>query len=178
MEDSFEFCPRCGARVPYDAAYCNECGTALKEYTPPGDNRIRAEDGLTMFTTFTLIYGIFVSLMGALILMVGFAITPDMWAQVVETVPDFETLYPGITEDTIQSMMLISGGITLAGGLCAIGSYVLMKRRTNHTVSMVLCAVASVLAFFTFGSLLGIICMAFGLYVTFRIYKNKNLFSS
>lgn len=176
-ETNFAFCPHCGARVPSEAAFCNECGTSLNNYNPGAGYSPAPKDPLSTPAILTMLYGIFVTLFGMLSVVMGLTITPELWAEMIEMVPDFETLYPGITAQGMRDLFIWSGVYCLIGGFTPLGAYVLMRKRIYHTVTMILLIIASLMTFAIFG-VLGVFCMAIGLYMTYQVYKNKDLFSS
>lgn len=176
-ETNFAFCPHCGARVPSDAVFCNECGTSLNNYNPGAGCCSVSKDPLSTPALLTMLYGIFVTLFGMLSVVMGLTVTPELWAEMLNTVPDFETLYPGITAQGMRDLFIWSGVYCLVGGLTPLGAYVLMRKRIYHMIAMVLLVIASFMTFFVFG-VFGVFCMAIGLYMTYQVYKNKDLFSS
>lgn len=177
-ETNFSFCPHCGARVPPDAAFCNECGTALNGYVPPSVSNTPASDPLSTPMLMTFIYGILISSLGVLSLVMGLSLTPEVWEELIKMVPDYEVFYPGVSASSLQGLFLMSGAFIFIGGVVALVTYVLMKKRIKHTYTVAMCAVTSILSIGAFGFPFGLLSLAIGLYVTYQIYKNKSLFSS
>lgn len=115
---------------------------------------------------------------GVLALILGLSFTTEMWEEIIQMVPNYESIYPGFSASSVKELFLISGVFILMEGMLALMTYYLMKKRTNHKLAVIICAITSLLSVGAFGFPVGIFSLAIGLYVTYQIYKNKAIFTS
>lgn len=179
-------CVRCGNRIPEGSEYCPSCGAGLdgsayetRAETVYMENRRgygRRPDTLGVTPTLILVYGILAAVFGIMLLVAPSFVD---WGSLA----DESGLYMGMTESEYSSSSLVMGAVFLISGVCALIASILSKRRERFLLSWVSCLLASLvpLAMALVDSasvVLGIILCVIGLLMTYRIYSNRDSFSS
>ncbi len=179
-EGENSFCVRCGVRLPDGAVYCPECGYAVDGTGNPhaSPNTVSpSDDRLRTMGMATMLYGVLSIVGGLLFVAVGMMLTPEMWDMVLaDMTPEEVEMIESFGYDFLKDMFYIMGAPMLASGVLATASFVLMNRRTNWTVCMVLCALATALTIIY--GIYAVVTVAIGAYVTYTIYRSKDVFES
>lgn len=178
-------CVRCGGRIPEGSEYCPSCGAASdgsayehRDETVYMDSRRygRRPDTLGVTPTLVLVYGVLAAIFGILLL-----IAPSFvdWSGLA----DSEGLYMGLTESEYTTASMIMGAVFLISGVCALISSLMARNRERYLLSFVACLLASLVPLAmalvdTASIVLGIVMCAIGLLMTYRIYANRDSFSS
>lgn len=180
-DENQEFCVKCGARIPPDSTFCPECGVPIDGGTNPYASQCGTRDygggccpanNIKTTGTFILIYGLISTLFGIMMVSVGLSMTMDLWNQMIEMTGSSMT----ISMEDFKSLATMLGAMLLASGVCALISGFLVGKGQKWMVSLVLCGAASILSFGF--EVLGIVTCAIGLFMTYRIYRNKDSFQN
>lgn len=175
-DENGKFCVSCGARLPDDATFCPQCGASVYGNPNPyqaSGMAVKSQDTLGNTYMFILIYGIVAVIFGLLMAASGLSMDQQMWDQFIATLPaDIADIYSAVTLEEFKSTCYLAGALFVGSGACALVSSFFVKSRTKWIVALVMCLVASLL------SVEMIITLIIGLFMTFKIYVNKNVFSN
>ena len=164
MAPGIQFCPYCGADLNGGGAH-----------TAKGSG----SGNLDTVRVLVLLYGVVAVGFGLIAIVSGLAITEEMIQSLIEQMeeinPDYASALENLDVDAVKSSLYLEGGAIFASGVCALLSSMFVKKLTNHPMATVLCAVASILSVGLFP--LCIVTIPVGLYMTYRIYKSKSVFS-
>ncbi len=167
--NDFNYCPNCGAELPFDAKFCPDCGNVLSaENTQAVTDSLRSR--LNIVGVFSLIFAVFAILTGAYLMASGDAFInmlkedADTWAQIISTMAD-----AGYTEqqtiDMFKSIFMISGILSLVSGISAGVGGVCAFLKKYYILGLVGLIIATVLMVTSFiGLIVGVIFIY--LYVT------------
>ncbi len=177
-EDNGRFCTRCGASIPQGSSFCPECGSPIDGGVNPHMNQGRyspVNDPMDANWMFILVYGILATVYGLMMLGIPSAIDQAMWDEIISQYGD---IFAGMTYEAVMSSMYLGACFAIPSGVAAIISGYLCRIRSMWIVTIVLCALASVLAFGYGGVLLGTILFLVGMLMTYRVYRSKQYFKS
>ncbi len=164
MAPGTQFCPYCGADLT---------GGSSRAARGSGSGN------LDTVRIFVLLYGLVAAGFGLIAIISGLALTEqviqDLIEQMKEINPDYASALENLDVDGLKASLYLEGGAILASGVCALLSSMFIKKMTNHPIATVLCAVASVLSVALFPPC--IVTIPIGLYMAYRIYTSKSLFS-
>ena len=164
MSPGTQFCPYCGADL---------VGGSTRKADGSGSG------SLDTVRVFVLLYGVVATGFGLIAVITGLAITEQVIQTLVDQMkdinPDYASTLENLDVNALKASLYLEGGAILASGVCALLSSMLVKRLTNHPMATVLCAVASILSVGLFP--LCVVTIPVGLYMTYRIYKSKSIFS-
>ena len=167
--NDFNYCPNCGAELPFDAKFCPDCGNVLSaENTQAVTDSLRSR--LKIVGVFSLIFAVFAILTGAYLMASGDTFIDmlkedaDTWAQIISTMAD-----AGYTEqqtiDMFKSVFMISGILSLVSGISAGVGGVCAFLKKYYIFGLVGLIIATVLMVTSFiGLIVGVIFIY--LYVT------------
>ena len=121
--NDFNYCPNCGAELPFDSKFCPDCGNVLtSDNTQAVTDQMHSR--LKIVGIFSLIFAVFAIISGISLLASADAIITamqsdaDTWAQIIKSMAD-----AGYTEaqtiDLFKSMFVISGAMALIAGISA-----------------------------------------------------------
>ncbi len=164
------FCTQCGAEMGAEDTFCPSCGARADGTSRPyRSTNTRYEDSdLDTTRILTLIYGILALALGVLALVGSTMMnSPEMKQMFIDYGLNYDL-------DSLAATAAIQSVIIIASGACALVSSYLINKRTNGSIALVLCIVASVTSLI-FGFPFGLVTVAVGIYVSYRIYRSQNL---
>lgn len=185
------FCTNCGADLPPDSVFCQECGSPVSEpdrmfsegpeYVPATYNRhqdvyglAKAESRLRIIRFLMIGY----ILLGAVIAASGL-----FFGQLLESLPIDDPMYISLLgEDYYEDMlsmvepMKYLGMVFAASILMILGSLVLCFMRRHYTYALILSAAGSVVLALSM-SLDSVLLVIIGLFVTYLLYTAKPAFT-
>jgi hypothetical protein len=166
------FCTHCGAVIPEGSKFCPDCGTSIDGSENPYayESHQSTPGGLDSTRILILIYGVIATIFGLLAVLGSMMLTSEMWEQAMEM---YGTTFD-MDLDALKMSALIEGIIIIASGICAILSSYCIKNGNVFPAAMILCLIASALSLVLFP--LGIITLAVGLYMTYRIYSFRGAY--
>jgi len=192
MADDSKFCVRCGAIIPEGSSFCGECGLSLeqdpseKSYTESCPIGIKTKK-LGAVPTCILLYGIVMALFSlfGLYLFLNFDSFIDMLLDLASqlTGEEQKQMLDLITElrnaitESVRVLYIALSIALLVSALCAIMSGYYANKEEKWKLTLILCAIATVLSVSTLG-LFAIVLVAIGAYMTYRIYQAKDIFKS
>ncbi len=189
-DDNRAFCTSCGALLPPDSVFCQECGSPVAK----SDGMYSEEPGLT-HDTFNRYQQSFLMakaesrlkrvrflMIGYLILGTIIALSGLFYEQLLNSLPiddpAFESILGENYYDEMYAMvdqMWQLGIVFIASVLLVLGSLILSSMKRHHSIAIGLCAIGSVALFFS-NSLDGILFAIIGLIVTYLLYTTKIAF--
>ncbi len=166
------FCTHCGAVIPDGSRFCPECGTSVDGSENPyaREGHQQRSESLDNVRILIFLYGIIATIFGLLAVLGSLIMDPEIWEQAME----MSGMTVDIDFESLKMSALIEGIIIVASGICAILSSYFIKTGSSYRASLILCLIASILSLVLFP--LGIVTLAVGLYMTYRIYASKNAF--
>ncbi|MGI6472503.1 MAG: zinc ribbon domain-containing protein [Candidatus Methanomethylophilaceae archaeon] len=182
-EDNKAFCTSCGALLPPDSTFCQECGSPVggSDYVPVTFERY--QEGYAVAKAGSRLKMIYFLMAGYMIIGIIIAITGMYFEQFVESLPSDDPTYIEILgENYYNDLLALVGSMELIGTLFLIsvlvilGSLVLSIMKRYHRVAVILCAAGSLVLLFTM-SIDGIIFTVIGLGVTYLLYTTSAVFT-
>ena len=170
MEDGKRFCTQCGEMLSADDKFCPSCGANVDGEENPYRAAGPTPESKSLDTTAVLIllYGLAAAAIGLLALAGSTMVTDEIW--------DEGAVSMGVVldRDYFVSQAMLGAACMLASGACAILSYFLIRKRTSHMLATVLCASSAFISLVLFP--IGIVTLAIGLFMAYRVYGAKDLF--
>jgi len=192
MADDGKFCVRCGATLPEGASFCGECGLSLEqgssepphyESQPIGPNTKE----LGLVPACIIIYGIAISAIFLFVLyfMLNFdsfiQMLVDLASQVSgsekQQILDMIDMLRSVYTADVRTLYVILSLLVIVSGVLAIISGYFANKYEKWKLSLILCIIATAFSVLTLG-LISILLIAVGIYMSYRIYKAKDLFKS
>jgi hypothetical protein len=99
----------------------------------------------------------------------------EMWQMMIEYTQSVGGI--GMNMEQFKNTALISGSFGFISGIAALVSRHCIKNRSNGKLAVIACLVASATSVVMFVEM-GIFTFLFGIYMTYRIHKNKCCFDS
>jgi len=179
MDEYNRFCTTCGKAVDPEATFCPACGASLTEQSAPESGSTVSSPAGAQWKAFEDRYAEEKFKLSMLLLFIGAAVTLLSGIYVVAAMDSlvemmiemYDSMNMTASEDSIRSMLLISGYISIVCGIMCTIAGMLVRMRKNWTVTIVFAFIATIFGFPA--SMLGGIL---GLLVCWYLYKFKDQF--
>ena len=177
MVDETKFCTGCGADLEPGMQFCPKCGKVVSGSAADADMKENMEELVKVATemrrTWLLfllfVYAIPVTISGIISLCDASAVTDSIWCN--ESFQKWlENHGLNWTRTDIGNYVTYVAALTLASGVCALLSGILVYKKKLWIGSVILCLMASI---FCCWSIFG---MLIGFFVTWMIVDSKPLF--
>lgn len=171
------FCTRCGAPIPSGSNFCPECGASVDGKDNPHASQAGyppTSDAMDANSVFILVYGVIATLFGIFMLIIPLVFDQTLWNEVITSDPALA----GYEYEATMAMMYLGAAFAIPSGVLALVSGYLCKVRKMWAIALVCCIIASIVQFGYAGIYFGIILCAVGLLMSYRIYSNKQNFTS
>ncbi len=177
MEDETKYCTGCGATLEPGMQFCPKCGKVVSGSDADADMKENMQEMIKVATemrrTWLLfllfVYAIPVTISGIISLADATAVSNAIWSS-----DSFQSWLSSRgfnwTLSDVQNYVTYASALTLASGICALLSGILVYKRKLWIASVILCLLAAIFCFWSiFGMLIGFL-------VTWLIIDAKPLF--
>ncbi len=185
MEEN-SFCTSCGYNLPEGATFCPQCGANVNGPASGYDPRRGYDSRPKMgFLILILLYGVFATILGLLDTLSYMSLTEETYQATIDMLSDMlgmdaSEIMPA-WYDNMPRDMAISSACMMLSGMVAVVCYVKTKKADDFRMSVLLCAVASVLplgmAIYPSNMGTAVILCVIGLLMTYLMYSKKEAFS-
>lgn len=191
MTEEHKFCTGCGANLPEGAQFCPECGKGVNGSTNPyqtygGPNQYGQPVGKSTIPTFILFYGVAGLVYGLIMLVESASLSEEYWNEMIEMISNISGIdasqYFPVWSDSIRTTMIVSSIFGTVSPLCALVSYYFCWKNGPWKNAMIFCGLATALilgiGIATQFLWTGVLLFIIGLYVTYRLYLDKDRYAS
>lgn len=182
-EEYNRFCVRCGANLPDNATFCPKCGSPA-DGSEPADKTYYGNNcgcpygscssGLGSVPVFILLYVVASMIYSLMYLVMGFTMNSELWTMLEESAGAGVI---GMTMEQFKTIAIAGGVCGLVSGFTAFIAYRLVKNNTKVMIAVAMCVISAFASIGLFMEMALLTCPV-GLYMAYRIYKNKNCFDS
>ncbi|MGI6008725.1 MAG: zinc-ribbon domain-containing protein [Methanomethylophilus sp.] len=177
------YCSECGHEIADTDKFCPYCGATVSDNPSAGPDPAFGygpgpyRDSM-YWSNYKDLTALLLILWGIIAVIDGIAsiAAADWYADVIreyaqDSDPD-ATSYAGLDWDAWRLAYYISGALTLGSGIAALVSWYYTNKGVRYNAAFYGCLVSTILA------CTGLITLAVGIYVTYRITKCKQIFTS
>lgn len=190
MSENDRFCTACGARLPEGSLFCPECGRSVDGGENPYagayagyDDRSRVQRKSSV-PIFIILYGIFGLIVGASMLSFCVGLNEASYNELLQTAGDMmgsdvTGMMPAWSE-SLKNMLVATCVFGTVSPICALVSYVFCWRNGPWKYALAFCALADVLilGMCLTDVITAVILFIIGLIVTYKLYTDRETFSS
>lgn len=189
MSENDRFCTACGASLPPGSQFCPECGRSVDGRENPYAGGEYYDRGMQVqrkssVPIFIILYGIFGLIVGASMLSYCLGLNEASYNELLQTAGDMigsdvSGMMPAWSE-SLKSMLVTTCVFGTLSPICAIISYIFCWRNGPWKYALAFCGLADVLVLgmCLTDVLTAVILFAIGLVVTYKLYADRETFSS